>query len=241
MSERLQKVIAQAGIASRRKAETLITAGRVQVNGVTVTELGTKVDSKDAVTVNGVPITKEQLVYYLFYKPRGVVTTVSDDKKRKTVLDYFEEVPERIYPVGRLDYDTSGLLLLTNDGELDNRLTHPKYEFEKNYVAKVKGIISNNDLKQLRLGVMVDGKKSAPAKSKLIRTDKENKTSIVGLTIHEGRNHQVKKMLAAVSHPVMKLSRESYGFLDLKGLNPGEWRRLRPHEVEELKKATGLA
>lgn len=240
MAERLQKVMAQAGVASRRKAESMITDGEVKVNGKVVKELGTKVTDKDTIIVNGVPISKEEHVYYLLYKPRGVVTTVKDDKKRKTVLDFFENVSERIYPVGRLDYDTSGLLLLTNDGELDNRLTHPKYEFEKNYVAKVKGIVSNNDLKQLRVGVMVDDKKSAPAKVKLIKTNEDAKTSIVSLTIHEGRNHQVKKMMSAVGHSVMKLSRESYGFLTLQGLQPGEWRRLKPHEVEELKKKVGL-
>ncbi|WP_172189594.1 pseudouridine synthase [Lentilactobacillus kribbianus] len=240
MAERLQKVMAQAGVASRRKAESMITDGEVKVNGKVVKELGTKVTDKDTIIVNGVPISKEEHVYYLLYKPRGVVTTVKDDKKRKTVLDFFENVSERIYPVGRLDYDTSGLLLLTNDGELDNRLTHPKYEFEKNYVAKVKGIVSNNDLKQLRVGVMIDDKKSAPAKVKLIKTNEDAKTSIVSLTIHEGRNHQVKKMMSAVGHSVMKLSRESYGFLTLQGLQPGEWRRLKPHEVEELKKKVGL-
>lgn len=240
MAERLQKVMAQAGVASRRKAESMITDGEVKVNGKVVKELGTKVTDKDTIIVNGVPISKEEHFYYLLYKPRGVVTTVKDDKKRKTVLDFFENVSERIYPVGRLDYDTSGLLLLTNDGELDNRLTHPKYEFEKNYVAKVKGIVSNNDLKQLRVGVMVDDKKSAPAKVKLIKTNEDAKTSIVSLTIHEGRNHQVKKMMSAVGHSVMKLSRESYGFLTLQGLQPGEWRRLKPHEVEELKKKVGL-
>lgn len=240
MAERLQKVMAQAGVASRRKAESMITDGEVKVNGKVVKELGTKVTDKDTIIVNGFPISKEEHVYYLLYKPRGVVTTVKDDKKRKTVLDFFENVSERIYPVGRLDYDTSGLLLLTNDGELDNRLTHPKYEFEKKYVAKVKGIVSNNDLKQLRVGVMIDDKKSAPAKVKLIKTNEDAKTSIVSLTIHEGRNHQVKKMMSAVGHSVMKLSRESYGFLTLQGLQPGEWRRLKPHEVEELKKKVGL-
>ncbi len=140
MSERLQKVIAHAGVASRRKAETLIATGHVKVNGKVVTELGTKVNVSDEVKVDEVPISKEPPVYYLLYKPRGVITAVSDDKHRKTVVDILKEVPERIYPVGRLDYDTSGLLLLTNDGDLDNKLTHPKYEVEKTYVAKVKGL-----------------------------------------------------------------------------------------------------
>ncbi len=234
MAERLQKVMAQAGVASRRKAESMITDGEVKVNGKVVKELGTKVTDKDTIIVNGVPISKEEHVYYLLYKPRGVVTTVKDDKKRKTVLDFFENVSERIYPVGRLDYDTSGLLLLTNDGELDNRLTHPKYEFEKNYVAKVKGIVSNNDLKQLRVGVRVDDRKSAPAKVKLIKTNEDAKTSIVSLTIHEGRNHQVKKMFAAAGLPVQKLSRIQYGTLTLDGLPTGQFRRLSKKEVSQL-------
>ncbi|GHP12749.1 pseudouridine synthase [Lentilactobacillus fungorum] len=233
MNERLQKVIAHAGVASRRKAEKLITAGHVKVNDEVVKELGTKVSAKDIVKVDEVPISKEAPVYYLLYKPRGVITAVSDDKHRKTVVDILKEVPQRIYPVGRLDYDTSGLLLLTNDGDLDNRLTHPRYEVEKTYVAKVKGIVSNDDLKQLRTGVVIDHRKTAKAKTKLIRTNQES--SIVSLTIHEGRNHQVKNMFEKIGHPVEKLSRETYGFLDLHGLQPGEYRKLRPHEVEELK------
>lgn len=233
MSDRLQKVIAHAGVASRRKAEKLIAAGHVKVNGQVVKELGTKVSSTDEVKVDEVPIAKEPPVYYLLYKPRGVITAVTDDKHRKTVVDILEEVPERIYPVGRLDYDTSGLLILTNDGDLDNQLTHPKYEVEKTYVAKVKGIVTNDDLKQLRTGVMVDGRKTSKAKTNLIRTNRES--SIVSLTIHEGRNHQVKKMFESIAHPVEKLSRETYGFLTLRGLQPGEYRRLKPHEVEELK------
>ncbi|GEP22692.1 MAG: pseudouridine synthase [Lentilactobacillus diolivorans] len=233
MSDRLQKVIAHAGVASRRKAEKLIAAGHVKVNGQVVKELGTKVSSTDEVKVDEVPIAKEPPVYYLLYKPRGVITAVTDDKHRKTVVDILEEVPERIYPVGRLDYDTSGLLILTNDGDLDNQLTHPKYEVEKTYVAKVKGIVTNDDLKRLRTGVMVDGRKTSKAKTNLIRTNRES--SIVSLTIHEGRNHQVKKMFESIAHPVEKLSRETYGFLTLRGLQPGEYRRLKPHEVEELK------
>lgn len=233
MSDRLQKVIAHAGVASRRKAEKLIAAGHVKVNGQVVKELGTKVSSTDEVKVDEVPIAKEPPVYYLLYKPRGVITAVTDDKHRKTVVDILEEVPERIYPVGRLDYDTSGLLILTNDGDLDNQLTHPKYEVEKTYVAKVKGIVTNDDLKRLRTGVIVDGRKTSKAKTNLIRTNRES--SIVSLTIHEGRNHQVKKMFESIAHPVEKLSRETYGFLTLRGLQPGEYRRLKPHEVEELK------
>ncbi|WP_283678776.1 pseudouridine synthase [Lentilactobacillus sp. Marseille-Q4993] len=231
---RLQKAIAQAGVASRRKAEKLITDGRVRVNDEVVKELGTKVTPKDTIEVDGVQLQKEELVYYLLYKPRGVITSVSDDKKRKTVLDYFKDIDQRIYPVGRLDYDTSGALLLTNDGDLDNKLTHPKYEVNKTYVAKVTGKVQGNELAQLRKGVVFDGKKSSKAKAELIRYNDGSKTSIVSLTIHEGRNHQVKKMFAALGHKVEKLSRESYGFLTLDGMNAGDYRRLKPHEVQRL-------
>ncbi|MCP9332199.1 pseudouridine synthase [Lentilactobacillus hilgardii] len=234
MSERLQKVMAHAGVASRRKAEKLIVEGHVKVNGKVVKELGTKVTESDEVEVDEVPISKEVPVYYLLYKPRGVITAVTDDKHRKTVIDLLSEVTERIYPVGRLDYDTSGLLLLTNDGDLDNHLTHPKYEVDKTYVAKVKGTITNDDMKKLRTGIHIDGRKTASAKATVIRNN--NNSTIVSLTIHEGRNHQVKKMFLALGHPVEKLSRQSYGFLNLDGLQPGDYRRLKPHEVEELKK-----
>ncbi|WP_159721894.1 pseudouridine synthase [Enterococcus sp. CSURQ0835] len=232
--ERLQKVIAHAGIASRRKAEDYITAGRVRVNGEVVNELGTKVGKKDRVEVDGVPIYQEEPVYYLFYKPRGVISAVSDDKNRAVVTDYFAEVPERIYPVGRLDYDTSGILLLTNDGDFSQKLAHPKHEVEKVYVAKVKGIADKQTLQPLRKGVRIEGRKTAPARYNILSTDKKAETSIVELTIHEGRNHQVKNMLAAVNLPVQKLKRERYGELTLKGLQPGDYRRLHPKEIKSL-------
>lgn len=232
--ERLQKVIAHAGIASRRKAEDYITAGRVRVNGEVVNELGTKVGKKDRVEVDGVPIYQEEPVYYLFYKPRGVISAVSDDKNRAVVTDYFAKVPERIYPVGRLDYDTSGILLLTNDGDFSQKLAHPKHEVEKVYVAKVKGIADKQTLQPLRKGVRIEGRKTAPARYNILSTDKKAETSIVELTIHEGRNHQVKNMLAAVNLPVQKLKRERYGELTLKGLQPGDYRRLHPKEIKSL-------
>ncbi len=211
--ERLQKVMAEAGIASRRKSEELITAGHVKVNGDLVTTLGTKVTSKDDVVVDGVPLNRAKLVYYLLNKPRGVISSAHDEKGRKTVVDILaDEVTTRIYPVGRLDYDTTGLLLLTNDGELANKLTHPKYEVDKTYVAKVKGIPSNDELKQLRLGVKIDGKKARPAKANILNSDSKKGTSIISVTIHEGHNHQVKKMFEAIGHEVLKLHRESYGF-----------------------------
>lgn len=235
--ERLQKVMAAAGVASRRASEKLIQSGRVQVNGETVTELGTKVSRHDKVEVDGVPIHWEPHVYYLLNKPRGVISSAHDDKGRKTVVDILreDEVEERIYPVGRLDYDTTGILLLTNDGALANKLMHPRFEVAKTYVAKVKGIIQNDELKRLRLGVRVDGRKTKPAKTRLKEVDRHHQTSLVQLTIHEGRYHQVKRMFEAVGHPVIKLHRETYGFLNLQGLQSGEFRELRPEEVTKLK------
>lgn len=232
--ERLQKVIAHAGIASRRKAEELILQGKVTVNGEVVKQLGTKVGPNDVVEVNGIKVEKEAPVYFLFYKPKGVVTTVKDDKNRKTVLDFFPEVTERIYPVGRLDYDTSGILLMTNDGEFANLLTHPKYEIEKTYIAKVKGIPTREHLKQLQKGVRLDDGLTAPAKAKFLSANKRKNTAIIELTIHEGRNRQVRRMFEKIGYPVMKLKRERYAFLDLTGLNAGEWRPLTPHEVKQL-------
>ncbi|MCU9595384.1 rRNA pseudouridine synthase [Caldibacillus thermolactis] len=232
--ERLQKVIAHAGIASRRKAEELILQGKVTVNGEVVKQLGTKVGPNDVVEVNGIKVEKEAPVYFLFYKPKGVVTTVKDDKNRKTVLDFFPEVTERIYPVGRLDYDTSGILLMTNDGEFANLLTHPKYEIEKTYIAKVKGIPTREHLKQLQKGIRLDDGLTAPAKAKFLSANKRKNTAIIELTIHEGRNRQVRRMFEKIGYPVMKLKRERYAFLDLTGLNAGEWRPLTPHEVKQL-------
>ncbi|HJA46522.1 MAG TPA: rRNA pseudouridine synthase [Candidatus Limosilactobacillus excrementigallinarum] len=236
--ERLQKVMAEAGVASRRASEKLIAAGHVAVNGQVVTELGTKVTKGDQVTVDGVPIKREPLKYYLLNKPRGVVSTAHDDKGRRTVVDILkdDDVEERVYPVGRLDYDTTGILLLTNDGALANKLMHPKFEVEKTYIAKVKGVLSNHDLQKLRQGVIVDGRKTQEAKSKLLEVADNRQSSRVRLTIHEGHYHQVKRMLKAVGHPVIKLHRESYGPLNLSGLaSGGQWRELKPNEVKQLK------
>lgn len=234
--ERLQKVMAEAGVASRRASEKLIVAGHVTVNGKTVKTLGTKVTAKDKVEVDGVPLHREKHVYYLLNKPREVISSAHDEKGRRTVVDILkdDDIEERIYPVGRLDYDTTGILLLTNDGALANKLMHPKFEVAKTYVAKVKGLVSNNDLKQLRLGVKIDGRRTKPAKTRLKETDRNKKTSIVQLTIHEGHYHQVKRMFEAVDHPVLKLHRESYGFLNLQGVQPGDYRELRPEEVKKL-------
>lgn len=236
MAERLQKVMANAGIASRRASEKIIEAGRVMVNGQVVKELGYKVEPSDVVLVDGTAIERENKVYYLFYKPRGVISAVKDDKGRKVVSDFFEEAAERVYPIGRLDYDTSGLLLMTNDGELANLLMHPRYKIKKTYVAKVKGIPTNDELKHLRAGVRIDDKHLARGRAKVISTDFKKDSAVVSLTINEGRYHQVKKMFEAIGHPVQKLKRETYGFLTLQGLTSGDYRALSRDEVAELKK-----
>ena len=238
--ERLQKVIAQAGIASRRKAETLILEGRVTVNGKVVTELGTKVNvNKDKVEVNGVPVDREEPVYYMLYKPAGVISAVSDDKGRKVVTDYID-IPHRLFPVGRLDYDTSGLLILTNDGEFANLLMHPKYKINKTYIAKVQGIPNREQLKLLSKGVELEDGKTAPANVKLISGDSKKGTAIIEITIHEGKNRQVRRMFEAIGHPVIKLKREMYGFLTLKGLKAGDARELKPFEVKKLRELADI-
>ncbi|RLQ95050.1 23S rRNA pseudouridine(2605) synthase RluB [Falsibacillus albus] len=233
--ERLQKVIAHAGIASRRKAEELILEGKVKVNGKIVKELGTKVTENDQIEVEGIPVEREEKVYFLLYKPRGVISAVADDKGRKVVTDFFPHIEQRIYPVGRLDYDTSGVLLLTNDGDFANALMHPKFEIPKTYVARLKGLPSRQAIKQLERGVMLEDGKTAPAKVKVKSFDKKKDKSIVEITIHEGRNRQVRRMFEAIGHPVAKLKREQFAFLTLNGLNAGEIRELTPHEVKQLR------
>lgn len=234
--ERLQKVMAHAGVASRRKCEELIVTGHVQVNNKLVTELGYKVSSSDKIEVDGIPLHKEQLVYYVFNKPSRVISAVYDDKDRAVVTDYFEQIKERIYPVGRLDYDTTGLLLLTNDGEFAQMMMHPKYKVDKTYVAKVKGIPSKQQLNQLKHGVKIDGKKTAPAQVEVLSTDVEKNIAMVSMTIHEGWNHQVKKMFASVGLFVMKLKREKFGCVTLDKLPVGQYRPLKPFEIDKLKK-----
>lgn len=229
--ERLQKVIANSGYCSRRKAEELIKNGKVMVNGKKIEELGFKVDGNDIITVENKILKKENKEYILLYKPRGVVTTTSDEKGRKTVLDLIE-TNKRLYPVGRLDYDTSGLLLLTNDGELTNILIHPKNEIDKVYIAKINGIMNGFEIKTLEKGVLIDGKKTAPCKVKVRKKEKES--SIIELTIHEGKNHQVKKMFETIGFKVLKLKREKLAFLNLSGLKPGEYRYLSIKEVKML-------
>lgn len=239
--ERLQKVIAKSGVTSRRKAEKYITEGRVKVNGKTVTELGTKVSSSDRVEVDQVELEKEEPVYYMIHKPRGVISAVSDDKGRKVVTDLLpDEIEERLYPVGRLDYDTSGLLLLTNDGEFTQRLIHPKYEMDKVYVAKVNGLVSKEELTQLKKGVVDQGERLKCVKARILNSNvkkgkdgKEGK-SIVELTLHQGKNRQVRRMFEALGYRVEKLRRERFSVLELGNLPTGEYRKLTPHEVKQM-------
>lgn len=231
--ERLQKVIANSGFCSRRKAEQLITNGEVMVNGKKVTELGTCVDKSDAITIFGKALTNEQKEYILLNKPRGVITSTHDEKGRKTVIDLIS-TEKRLYPVGRLDYDTTGILLLTNDGELANLLMHPKNNIDKLYIAKVKGFVSKEALNKLINGVYIDNYKTSKSKVKLKKYDKKTNTSLVEIIIHEGKNHQVKKMFEAVGYEVLKLKREKISFLDLNGLKSGEYRYLTLKEVKKL-------
>lgn len=231
--ERLQKYLSSCGIASRRKSEELIIAGKVKVNGVVVRELGTKVSDKDEVEVENIEVYKKEKEYYLLYKPEKTICSVSDDKGRVTVVDLIE-TNEKIFPVGRLDYDTTGLLLLTNDGELTNKLTHPKGSIEKTYIAKVSGLITGKEIHELENGIELDGVKTKKARAKLKKMDKKNNKSYVELTITEGRNHQVKNMFSALGHKVLKLKRTNYAFFDLEGLKIGEYRKLTTKEVKQL-------
>lgn len=232
--ERLQKVIAQSGIASRRKAEELITAGKVKVNGTVITELGVKVSDKDQIVVNNTILEKEVKEYYLLNKPRGIVTTTADDKNRKTVVDMINS-SARIYPVGRLDYDTTGALLLTNDGDFANILMHPKNKIEKVYVAKLKGLIKGEQINKLKDGVEIEeGIIVKSPRVKLKKTDPTTNTSIVQITITEGKNHQVKRMFEAVGFEVLKLKREKIAFFDLKNLPSGKYRPLTKKEISKI-------
>lgn len=233
--ERLQKILARAGLGSRRLAENLIAAGRVTVNGE-VAVLGRRVHvDKDVVAVDGVPIgVREGLVYYLLNKPRGVVTTASDPHAERTVVELVPTEP-RVFPVGRLDADTEGLLLLTNDGDLTHRLTHPSFGVEKEYVAEVQGAPTPAEVRRLREGIELDDGPTAPAKVSL------TPPSVLTITIHEGRNRQVRRMCEAVGHPVVRLVRTRIGPLTDRRLRPGSWRPLTLDEVRSLERAVAAA
>jgi 23S rRNA pseudouridine2605 synthase len=234
--ERLQKRIAECGICSRRKAEELITAGKVKVNGVVITLLGTKVSYNDVIEVDGKIIEKEEKKYYVINKPRGVVCTASDDRGRKTILDILPEriKQERIYPVGRLDYDTKGVLLLTNDGEFMNAMVGPKSGIEKEYLARVKGIMTMTDVKKLTEGVVLNGKKTLPAVVEIVSFDREHGSSLVKIIITEGNYHQVKEMFKSIDHEVKKLTRVRFGNINVNNLKEGEIKVLSIHEVKTL-------
>ncbi len=234
--ERLQKAIANSGYTSRRKAESLILEGKVYVNGIQIKELGTKVSPQDIIVIDGVTLEKvNQKEYYLLNKPRGYICSVSDDKGRKVVTDLID-TNSRIYPVGRLDYDTTGVLLLTNDGEFANILMHPSNEVEKTYIAIIEGILTNEEINTLIKGISIEGIKVIPKKFKIKSKDLEKNKEKVSITIVEGRNHIVKKIFESLNHPVIKLTREKYAFLDVKGLQSGYYRHLSLDEVKKLKK-----
>ena len=230
---RLQKAIADSGFCSRRKAEEFISKGKVYVNGNKITLLGTKVNEKDEIIVDGNILAKQDKEYYIFYKPRGVVCTTKDDKGRKTVVDFFNS-NKRLYPIGRLDYDTTGLLLMTNDGEFANLMMHPKSKIEKLYIAKLEGILTGFEIKTIKKGIIIDGIKCIPDRVKLKSIDKKSNTCRVEIIVHEGKNHEIKRIFESVGHTVLKLKRESYGFLDLSGLSSGKSRKLTTKEVQKM-------
>ncbi len=238
--ERLQKFMAEAGVASRRACEEMIRQGRVTVNGETAS-LGRSVEpEQDRVELDGKPVQKEQRrTVILLYKPRGVVSTSSDPEGRRTVQDYFREIPERLYNVGRLDLNSEGLLLMTNDGALANRLTHPRYGVEKTYYAVCDGKLTASEAARLTNGIELEDGMTAPARVDAVRTTQRGDTSFL-ITIHEGRNRQIRRMLEAVGHRTLRLKRERFGPLSLGTLAPGEWRKLSDEEIKKLENALGL-
>lgn len=235
MLERIQKIMAQGGIASRREAERLILDGRVTLNGKVVEELGTKADTeKDYIKVNGRLITRpEPKTYIMLFKPRGYVTTSKDPEGRPTVMELLEKVKVRVFPVGRLDYDTEGLILCTNDGDLAHRLQHPSHEIPKTYLVKVDGVPTQDGIVKLRNGIKLKDGMTAPARVKIIKKAEAN--SWLEIIIHEGRNRQIKRMFEAIGHSVIKLKREGLAFLSLGDLKPAEYRHLTAEEIKKLK------
>lgn len=240
MEERLQKILAAAGVASRREAEKIILEGRVKVNGKVVKELGSKFGPKAFITVDGKPIKNEKKVYYLLYKPRGVVTTMVDPQGRRTVAEFVKDLPERVFPVGRLDYNTEGLLLLTNDGNLMQKLMHPKNEINKSYRVVVPGIVPQEKLDLLRIGVKLEDGLTAPALVDLVEYDHTKNLSVFNVTIHEGRNRQIRRMCDFIGFPVRQLKRYKLANLTINGLKRGEARPLYDEELKALLKAAGV-
>ena len=234
---RINKYIALCGVASRRKAEELILAGRVTVNDEVMTELSYKVDEEnDIVKVDDKLIKEEnKLVYILLNKPEGYITTVKDQFDRPSVLDLVSDIKERVYPIGRLDYETSGLLLLTNDGDLTYKLTHPKHEVDKTYVARVKGKLTKEEIERFKTGLKIEDYTTAPAKLKVIKYDEQRDTSLLEIKIHEGKNRQVRKMCKAINHPVLRLKRTAMGKIRIGECEIGKYRYLTEDEVKYLK------
>lgn len=232
---RLQKYIAKSGVASRRKAEELILEGKIQVNGKTITELGTKVNSeKDIVTYNGKKLkTEEKFVYILLNKPIGYVTTVKDQFGRDSVLDLVK-IKEHLVPVGRLDMYTSGALILTNDGDFVYKVTHPKHEIEKTYTVTIKGIVKNEEVEMLRKGVKIEDYTTKPAKVKILKTDEEKNISRLEITIHEGKNRQVRKMCETVGHKALALHRSKIAGIGVKDIPLGKWRFMKEKEIRKI-------
>lgn len=233
--ERLQKIIAGSGICSRRKAEELIINGHVTVNGKKIKELGSKANYSDDIKVDGKSIKKEEAVVFLFNKPKNVISSCKDDKGRKTVLDFIDE-PYRLYPLGRLDFDSSGLLLLTNDGSLTQKILHPKFEVEKTYDVTINKVISKDTVIKLQNGVKIENYISAPCKIKVKNTNENKNTSHLTITIHEGRNREIRKMFKTQGIEVIKLHRIKEANISLGDLKNGEYRRLKPYELTKLKK-----
>ncbi len=233
--ERLQKVIAKSGLTSRRKAERLIEEGRVKVNHQVVTTLGTKVSPTDKIEVDEIPIHKEKKVYFVLHKPRGYISSVKDEKDRETVIDLLPEVEERIFPIGRLDYTSSGILLLTNDGEFAHLLMHPKHEIEKVYIVKVKGIPSKDLLTSLIKGVKDEGELLSINSFRIISSDKKKQSMVVEFRLHEGKNRHLRRMMEHIGYPILKLRREKFGHIQLGKLQPGQYRPLTRNEIHQLK------
>lgn len=231
--QRLQKYLSECGVASRRKSEELILNGRVKVNGKVVLILGTKISNKDVVSVDDKIINKEDKEYYLLYKPEKVISSTKDEKGRTSVVDFID-TKSKIFPVGRLDYDTSGIILLTNDGVLANKLMHPSSNIEKVYQVKIDGLIHKNEIKELEKGIVIDGVKTKKAIVKLKKQDIKNRKSYLEVIITEGRNHEVKNMFLYFGYKVIKLKRIKYAFLDLSDLKKGEYRVLNRKEISKL-------
>lgn len=233
--ERLQKVIAKSGICSRRTAEKLIIEGKVKVNGQIVNTLGFKVNSIDSIKVNDVKIKTEKKEYYILYKPKNIISSVNDEHDRTTAVDFVYDSNARLFPIDRLDYDASGIVLLTNDGEFSNLIIHTTSLVKTTYIVTVDGLINSEQIKKLERGIVIDGYKTKKTKAKIIDKDFKNNRSKIRIILHDVKNHQVKKMFKNIDLPIKKIHRESFGHLNLNGLIPGQYRKMKTNEITELK------